>query len=260
MVKKTEPLPRSYGIAPPAFRLPDTAHVGSVHLQVSDLRQSVVFYEEVLGLRAYTAATDAALLSRHGEEWPLVTLHTRKGVTQARRGAFGLYHFAILVPDRAALGRFAAHLSSLGIRVGMADHRVSESLYLSDPDGLGIEVYADRPRRTWQSHDRELAMATDPLDITSVIAAGGGEKWDGAPPGTTMGHVHQHFGPRAGSLSPSRTAAPAGARRSNRQRCRGGRKQHPGRRLHVRGHGGRRSGRDRSLGKAGTYSVGRGGI
>ena len=220
-----------------------------------------------------------------------MTLHTRKGVTQARRGAFGLYHFAILVPDRAAIGRFAAHLSSLGISVGMADHRVSESLYLSDPDGLGIEVYADRPRRTWQSHDRELAMATDPLDITSVIAAGGGEKWDGAPPGTTMGHVHLHVGSLEGAeafyhgalgfnktvwsypgalflaaggyhhhlgtntgpgpLGPSRTAAPVGARRPNRQRCRGGRPQHPGRRLHVRGHGGRRSGRDRSLGKAG---------
>ena len=201
MVERIESFPRSYGIAPPAFRLPDTAHVGSVHLQVSDLRQSVAFYEEVLGLRAYTATTDAVLLGPHGEESPLVTLHTRPGVTQARRGAFGLYHFAVLLPDRPALGRFAAHLSSLGIRVGMADHRVSESLYLSDPDGLGIEVYADRPLHTWQSHDRELAMATDPLDITSVIAAGGGEKWDGAPPGTTMGHVHLHVGSLEGAES-----------------------------------------------------------
>ena len=194
MEKKTEQLPRSYGIAPPVFRLPDTAHVGSVHLQVSDLRQSVAFYEEVLGLRASTVTAETVMLCAHGEEAPLVTLHTRPGVTQARRGAFGLYHFAVLLPDRPALGRFAAHLSSLGISVGMADHRVSESLYLSDPDGLGIEVYSDRPRRTWQSHDRELAMATDPLDITSVIAAGGGEKWAGAPPGTTMGHVHLHVG------------------------------------------------------------------
>jgi catechol 2,3-dioxygenase len=76
----------------------------------------------------------------------------------------------------------------------MADHLVSEALYLSDPDGLGIEVYADRPRGTWQRRDRELAMTTDPLDISSVIAAGGGESWDGAPPGTTMGHVHLHVG------------------------------------------------------------------
>jgi len=76
----------------------------------------------------------------------------------------------------------------------MADHLVSEALYLSDPDGLGIEIYADRPRETWQHRDRELAMTTDPLDITTVMAAGHGETWDGAPMGTTMGHVHLHVG------------------------------------------------------------------
>jgi catechol 2,3-dioxygenase len=121
-------------------------------------------------------------------------LHTRPGVTRARRGAFGLYHFAILLPDRAALGRFAAHLTSLDLKVGMADHLVSEALYLWDPDGLGVEVYADRPRNSWKHHDRELAMTTDPLDIDSVITAGGGDKWTGAPRGTTMGHVHLHVG------------------------------------------------------------------
>jgi catechol 2,3-dioxygenase len=76
----------------------------------------------------------------------------------------------------------------------MADHLVSEALYLWDPDGLGIEMYVDRPRDTWQRHDRELAMATDPLDIQSVIAAGRGEVWTGVPEGTTMGHVHLHVG------------------------------------------------------------------
>ena len=118
----------------------------------------------------------------------------RTGVTPARRGAFGLYHFAILLPDRSALGRFAAHIASLGIRIGMADHLVSESLYLSDPDGLGIEVYADRPPSAWKRNGRELMMATDPLDIDNVIAAGAGDPWDGLPAGTTMGHVHLHVG------------------------------------------------------------------
>jgi catechol 2,3-dioxygenase len=124
----------------------------------------------------------------------LVTLHTRHGVTRARRGAFGLFHFAILLPERSALGRFAAHLVSLNVRVGMADHLVSEALYLWDPDGLGIEVYADRPRERWQHRGRELAMTTDPLDVQSVIDAGGGEAWTGAPEGTRMGHVHLHVG------------------------------------------------------------------
>jgi catechol 2,3-dioxygenase len=115
-------------------------------------------------------------------------------VTPSRRGAFGLFHFAILLPDRAALGRFAVHLSALGERVGMADHVVSEALYLSDPDGLGIEVYADRPRSTWQHRGREIVMTSDPLDIEDVIAAGAGLPWDGIPRGTTIGHVHLHVG------------------------------------------------------------------
>ena len=199
MSNKTDAPSLPYGVAPPEFRLPDTTHVGAVHLQVSDLQQSLAYYQQVLGLHAYNATTDGAWLGAHGDERPLVTLHTRSGVRQARRGSFGLFHFAILLPERAALGRFAAHVSALGVPVAMADHLVSEALYLTDPDGLGIEVYADRPRSAWQYHDRELAMTTDALDIPSVIAAGGGKKWDGAPPGTTMGHVHLHVGTLEGA-------------------------------------------------------------
>jgi catechol 2,3-dioxygenase len=183
-----------YGIPPPVFRLPNTAHVGGVHLQVVDLQRSLSYYDQVLGLRAHSTTDTSAVLSAHGNERPLVTLHTKPGVTHARRGAFGLYHFAILLPARSAFGRFAAHLVSLGVRPGMADHLVSEALYLWDPDGLGIEVYTDRPRDTWQRHKSELAMTTDPLDIQSVIAAGRGEPWIGVPDGTTMGHVHLHVG------------------------------------------------------------------
>ena len=184
----------SFGIAPPAFRLPEAAHVGAVHLQVVDLQRSLSYYEQVLGLRAHSVTDASVVLSAHGDEHPLVILHTKPGVTRARRGAFGLYHFALLLPERGALGRFATHLASLEVRVGMADHLVSEALYLWDPDGLGIEVYADRPRDAWQLHDRELAMTTDPLDIRRVIAAGRGKVWTGAPEGTTMGHVHLHVG------------------------------------------------------------------
>jgi catechol 2,3-dioxygenase len=177
-----------------AFRLPDAAHVGAVHLQVSDLRRSQEYYEQVIGLRSRRVTENAAVLTSEADDRPLVTLRTRRGVTPARRGAFGLYHFAILLPDRAALGRFAARLTTENVRVGMADHLVSEAIYLWDPDGLGIEVYADRPRETWQRRGAELAMATDPLDLESVIAAGRGEAWTGAPEGTTMGHVHLHVG------------------------------------------------------------------
>lgn len=194
MAETTRTAQLPYGVPPPAFRLSDAAHPGAVHLQVSDLPRSLAYYERVLGLNGHSVTGTSAVLSAQGDEQPLVTLHARPGVTRARRGAFGLYHFAILLPERSALGRFAAHLASLEVRIGMADHLVSEALYLGDPDGLGIEVYADRPRDTWQRHDRELAMTTDPLDIRDVIAAGRGGAWTGAPKGTTMGHVHLHVG------------------------------------------------------------------
>jgi catechol 2,3-dioxygenase len=173
--------------------LPDATALGPVHLLVSNLEKSLEYYQHVLGFRVEQSGDDRAVLTGHNDTRPLVMLHTRPGVTRARRGSFGLYHFAILLPDRPALGRFAAHLAGHNIRVGMADHLVSESLYLSDPDELGIEVYADRPRETWQYRDRELAMTTDHLDINDVIAASHGTTWNGLPKGTTIGHVHRGF-------------------------------------------------------------------
>ena len=159
-------LERPYGIAPPGFRLPDATRVGAVHLQIGNLQRSIDYYRDVLGLQVLERAGDSAGLAAVGSDRPLVWLYAKAGVKPApRRGAFGLYHFAILLPDRAALGQFAEHLSRTGVRVGMADHLVSEALYLTDPDGLGIEVYADRPRNTWRHRDRELAMTTEPLDV-----------------------------------------------------------------------------------------------
>ena len=194
MQETPESQPRPTGISSPTFRLPDLTHVGGVHLQVSDLRVSAGYYERVIGLRVVKEANHVVRLAARGDDRPLVTLHTVPGVTPARRGSYGLYHFAILLPDRSALGRFAADVAASDRRVAMADHSVSEALYLWDPDELGIEVYADRPRDMWQWRDGELVMTTDPLDLNNVIAAGGGLKWDGLPPGTTLGHVHLHVG------------------------------------------------------------------
>ncbi|MDP9203208.1 MAG: VOC family protein, partial [Gemmatimonadota bacterium] len=99
-------------------------------------------------------------------------------------------HFAILLPDRAALGRFVAHLAEIGARPGMSDHFVSEAVYLTDPDGLGIEVYADRPRDAWRYDERQLYMTTKHLDVDDLVGSAGGERWTGMPPGTVLGHVH----------------------------------------------------------------------
>jgi catechol 2,3-dioxygenase len=183
-----------YGVPPPGYRLPDATRVGAVRLQVSDLPRSLEYYERVVGLRVLDRDAESARLAPRDDERTLVELHTRPGITPGRRGALGLYHFAILVPDRAALARFAAHLAALDVRIGAADHLVSEALYLWDPDGLGIEVYADRPRETWQHRARQLVMATDPLDVTGLVAAGGGRPWEAMPPGTVVGHVHLHVG------------------------------------------------------------------
>lgn len=185
----------SAGIAPPAFRLPPAAHPGTVDLRVSDLQQSLTFYQQVLGLHVLSRGDDRAELGPAGAGTPLLRLHERRGAHRVpRQGRFGLYHFAILLPDRASLGRFVAHLAEIGARAGAADHLVSEALYLHDPDGLGIEVYADRPRDTWQVEAGELRMTTLPLDVPGLVSAGGREPWSGMPAGTTMGHVHLHVG------------------------------------------------------------------
>jgi catechol 2,3-dioxygenase len=182
------------GAGSPA-RLPDALRLGQVRLQVSDLAQSLDYYTTVLGLRSRESSPGSAALHAEGDASPLVELVERRGIAPVRANSrLGLYHFAILLPNRAALGRFLAHLVRTGARLGAADHLVSEALYLRDPDGLGIEVYADRPRSTWRRVNGELAMATDPLDTAGVIAAGEGESWTGIPAGTVMGHVHLHVG------------------------------------------------------------------
>lgn len=183
-----------FGIAPQGFRLPGTTRVGRVRLEVGDLERSIDYYEQVIGLRVVGRDGPAAALAAASGE-TLVRLQAQPGVLPApRRGVNGLFHFAIRLPERAGLGRFVAHLAQLGIDHGAADHGVSEALYLTDPDGLGIEVYADRPRETWQRVGRELFMTTEPLDLASLATAGGGQAWDGLPAGTTMGHVHLHVG------------------------------------------------------------------
>lgn len=188
-------LPGSYGQPPRNFRLPASMRLGAVHLQVADLERSLHYYQQVLGLRI-TAREDAvARLSPEGDDRELIVLHERHGATpMPRRGRLGLFHFAILLPDRPSLGRFLAHLDSRGLRAGAGDHLVSEALYLHDPDGLGIEVYADRPQSLWQRIGGELMLATDAVDTDSLLAAAGSEPWSGMPAGTVMGHVHLHVG------------------------------------------------------------------
>lgn len=192
----TEPaLLGSYGRAPGGYRLPEGTRLGPAHLQIADLNRSLAFYQMTLGLRVLWREGPHAGLGPQDSDTTLVMLHEHPGARVApRRGRLGLFHFAILLPDRPSLGRFARHLDEIGAAAGAADHLVSESLYLQDPDNLGIEVYADRPPSTWRRVGRQLMMATDPLDLSRLERAAGPAVWTGAPPGTVMGHVHLHVG------------------------------------------------------------------
>lgn len=184
-----------WGIAPPRYRLPAEVHLGGVSLQVSDLGRSLAYYQDVIGLRLLARDARTATLAPIDGTRPLVRLRTEPGTRPLpRSGRLGLYHFALLLPDRPALGRFIRHLGDIGAHVSSADHAVSEALYLWDPDGLGIEVYADRPRSAWRTRGDELFMTSERLDLRSVLAAGGGERWSGLPEGTVLGHMHLHVG------------------------------------------------------------------
>jgi catechol 2,3-dioxygenase len=180
-----------HGIRPREYRLPEPTHLGNVRLQVADIERSVLFYTQVLGMCVLGGSADSVSLGALGDHREIVHLRQLKTARPVpRRGLLGLYHFAILLPDRASLGRFIAHLTEIGMQPGMADHAVSEALYLTDPDGLGIEVYADRPRDAWRYDEQQVYMTTDHLDVEDLIKSAGGERWKGMPAGTVLGHVH----------------------------------------------------------------------
>jgi len=174
-------------------RLSDTTHVGAVRLQVGDLERSLAFYRDLLGFTELAADSSRAALGVPGAGRALIELFARPGARPVRPySRLGLYHFAILVPERETLGRALLHLHRNRVALGMADHRVSEALYLHDPDGLGIEIYRDRPRQEWRHTGDGIVMTTDPLDVEGVAAAAAGAGWTGMPAGTVIGHMHLH--------------------------------------------------------------------
>ena len=180
-----------YGIPPPGYRLPSDTRLGAGRLLVSDLERSLDYYQQVIGLRVLSRERSSVALGPLGGDTPLIHLETRPGTKAPPRGGrFGLYHFALLLPDRVSLGRFVRHLGEAGAHVASADHAVSEALYLWDPDGLGIEVYADRPREAWRLRGQEIFMTTERLNLQGLLAAAGSEPWTGMPHGTTLGHMH----------------------------------------------------------------------
>jgi catechol 2,3-dioxygenase len=166
--------------------------IGPIALAVANLDRSLAFYTEALGLAPQERDGSRAILG--AGTTPLLVLNELPGAAPfPGYGATGLYHFAMLVPERADLGRWLRHWLELGLPMpGQGDHLVSEALYLSDLDGNGIEIYRDRPRTEWPWDGGRVRMATDPVDIRGLLelAAHEGQPWEGLPQGTRLGHIH----------------------------------------------------------------------
>lgn len=168
--------------------LPDGARVSEVALTVADLPRAAAFYEETLGFQVLSRGADSVALGA-GED-AFLQLVRAPGAEPAR-GTTGLYHFAVLYPSRGDLARAVRRVIDAGWPLyGASDHLVSEAIYLSDPDGNGIELYRDRPRDEWPRAGDEIRMATLPLDLPRLL--GEAEGSGPAPDGTAMGHVHLH--------------------------------------------------------------------
>jgi catechol 2,3-dioxygenase len=184
--------PFSSGQLEPSLSL-ESASVGRVGLIVSDLQRSLDFYAGVIGLDVLTQMPRSAQLGVTADERVLLELEQKPDVRPLRGKRLGLYHTALLLPSRSALASFADHLRQHGIRAGSSDHLVGEAFYLEDPDGLTIEVYADRERELWPWRGKELDAAVLPLNMASLLATPH-TIWNGAPRGTVMGHMHLHTG------------------------------------------------------------------
>jgi len=169
---------------------PET-RIGLLSLNVTDLARSIDFYTNAMGFALLEQHEGVATLGVGTT--PLLLLTGNPSGQPWPGRATGLYHFAILLPTRADLGRWLRHWLETGHELpGQGDHWVSEALYLSDPDGNGIEIYRDRPRSEWKLTDGRVAMGTDPVDLRGVIdeADREGLSFTGLPEGTTIGHMH----------------------------------------------------------------------
>ncbi len=167
---------------------------GAVTLIVRDLDAVARYYEETIGLHRMASEHDTVRL---GDGRAVLLVLRQRDVNPEPVGFAGLFHTAFLLPARSDLGRWLRHAVKSGVRFdGASDHKVSEALYLTDPEGNGIEIYADRPRHTWQWTNGNVLMSTDPLDVQGLVAAAGEDKADATrvPAGTVVGHIHLRVG------------------------------------------------------------------
>jgi catechol 2,3-dioxygenase len=170
--------------------LPPETHMGAVELTVSDLDRSVGYYRDAIGLGVLEQGGGVASLGANGTE--LLRLEEVPGAGSAR-GYSGLFHIALLLPERRDLAQWLSHAARRRVPLtGLSDHFVSEAIYLQDPDDHGIEIYADRPRGIWEGHVGDR-LTTEPLDVESLLGELDDpqtEQFERQPADTRMGHVH----------------------------------------------------------------------
>ncbi|HEY9458127.1 MAG TPA: VOC family protein, partial [Gaiella sp.] len=170
--------------------LPADTRLGAIRLRAGDIGLLRDFYERVIGLRAI--ASEDGVTALGAGDASLVELVSDPDAPPRPPRTTGLFHLALLVPARADLTRALRRVFENGWHLsGASDHLVSEALYLSDPEGNGIELYRDRPREEWPREGDEIAMATLPLDLEDLLAEpGAGDDAPAMPAGTVLGHVH----------------------------------------------------------------------
>lgn len=187
-------------LAEAAAGLPGHLAMGAVRLRVRDAARSIAFYTGTVGLASLGTDADGIVRLGVGRE-VLIELEERRDARPRPRGTTGLFHVAILVPDRPALAVVLRRLVARQVQLGASDHIVSEALYLDDPDGNGIEIYRDRPASEWRWKGDTVEMATDHLDGRGLLSeAPASVPLDAPlPPGTRVGHVHLQVGDLAGA-------------------------------------------------------------
>lgn len=172
------------------FHNQENKYVKQIVLKVRDLNKSLVFYQEILGLEILEKKVNKVLLTADGAT-AMITLTSSGDIIEKLPNRTGLYHFAILLPDRFQLGLFLKNMREKNYEItGGSDHGVSEAIYLKDPDDNGIEVYADLDTSEWNRKNGQIEMVTESLDYEGILNEAANSEWDGMPKKAKIGHIH----------------------------------------------------------------------